>query len=193
MAADGGSNEKGDKKKRLKLMPEILPDPKKAGGTGSARQRTMKTMERLIAVSAASALIAGADVTTGCGYGVVDPLPPPAKCPNLASTITAKATWKLDNGQFVIVLELSAPNQAGAILVDKDPECFSNGSLVSRSLNQGAMTITILPTTGPNIQSSYLCVHASCSEGDSRVSIELDVSAAPVDGADVKVSMYDLF
>lgn len=193
MAADGGSNDKGEKKKRLKLMPEILPDPKKAQGSGSARQRTMKTMERLIAVSAASALIAGAEVTGGCGYGVVDPLPPPSVCPNLASTITAKATWKLDNGQFVIVVELSAPTQAGAALADRDPECFSNGALASRALNQGAMTITVVPTTGPNIVAVSLCVHATCSEGDTRVSVNLDVSGAPVDGAAVPVSMYDLF
>lgn len=193
MAADGGSNDKGDKKKRLKLMPEILPDPKKAGGKGSARQRTMKTMERLIAVSAASALIAGAEVSGGCGYGVVDPLPPPAQCPDLASTITAKATWKQDAGNWLIVLELSAPTKVGAALADRDPECINQEFFVSRALNQGAMTITLQPPLEPNVEYLSLCVHATCSEGNSRVSINLDIKAAPVDGAAVPVSMYDLF
>src|SRR5690349_13639954 len=32
----------------------------------------------------------------GVGYGVVDPMPPPARCPGLSQTIAATATWKQD-------------------------------------------------------------------------------------------------
>jgi hypothetical protein len=191
MAADGGSNDKGETKKRLKLMPEVLPAPKKAQGTGSARQRTMKTMERLIAVSAASALIAGAEVTGGCGYGVVDPLPPPSQCPNVASSIAAKATWKLDNGQFVIILELGVPGKTDASYVDSDPTISYGGKLVSRTLNQGALTITITPDAG--VQNVGIYVPISCAEGNAHVMITMDTSKAPADGVEIPLNKYDEF
>ncbi len=192
MAADGGSNEQDDKKRRLQLMPEVLPDPKKAGGTGSVRQRTIKTMERLIAVSAASAIIGGASAVGGCGYGVVDPLPPPSNCPNIASTITAKATWKLDNGQYVVIVELSVPGKTDASYVDADPSVTYGGTLVSRTLNQGALSIVIKPAS--NTENAGLSVQVHCSAGNANLSIDIEINqSAPADGASIPISVYDGF
>jgi hypothetical protein len=65
-----------DKKKRkLNLMPEVLPDPRLAKKDRDAgpRERTIAHMKRLLA------LTAGATAVAACtkGYAVVDPLPPP--------------------------------------------------------------------------------------------------------------------
>lgn len=187
MAADGGSNEKDGKKRRLQLMPEVLPDPKKAEGTGSARQRTLKTMERLIAVSAASALIASADVVGGCGYGVVDPLPPPSNCPDFnASTI--KATWKLDNNQFVVFIEFGAPTNMSDAYLDADPTVPAGGKLLSRTFMPDAVTVKVQPNSGA--ESVQVVVPVSCSSigGDLTIFVQL-VGFPMQDGASLPVSL----
>jgi hypothetical protein len=64
-----------DEKKRLKLMPEVLPDPrlaKKDRDTGP-RERTIAHMKRLLALATSASAIAACTK----GYAVVDPLPPP--------------------------------------------------------------------------------------------------------------------
>lgn len=186
MAADGGSNQDGTKK-RLQLMPEVLPEPKRAHGKGSVRERTVRTKDRLLAISAASAIMAGAASVSGCGYGVVDPLPPPSQCPDVLSTITAKARWKLDNGEFVIVIELGVPGQTDVYYRDLDPYVGGNTVIVSRVLNQGALTITIR-TNGVSI--AYVQVPIHCSAGDAGIAISLDLNAVTrADGAEIPVTL----
>jgi hypothetical protein len=46
-------------KRRLKLLPEVLPDPTAARGPGSPRQRTLEHMKRLLTVSAAMSAAVG--------------------------------------------------------------------------------------------------------------------------------------
>ncbi|MEO7109150.1 MAG: hypothetical protein ABI183_01825 [Polyangiaceae bacterium] len=63
------------KKRKLNLMPEVLPDPRlaKKDRDAAPRERTIAHMKRLLA------LTAGATAVAACtkGYAVVDPLPPP--------------------------------------------------------------------------------------------------------------------
>ena len=63
-------------KRSLKLMNEVLPDPKLAreGRDKRPRERTIEHMKRLLA------LTAGASAVAACskGYAVVDPMPIPA-------------------------------------------------------------------------------------------------------------------
>lgn len=191
MAADGGSNQDG-KKKRLQLMPEVLPEPKRANTKGSVRERAVKTRDRLIALSAASAIMAGASAVGGCGYGVVDPLPPPSQCPDVLSTITAKARWKLDNGQFVIIVDLGVPGQADASYKDVDPTISGDASFVSRALTQGALTVTILPISGATI--AYLHVPIHCAAGDAGVGVSIQISGVtPADGAEIPATLYESY
>jgi len=44
-----------DNKRRLRLLPEVLPDPTRGVATGSVRQRTIRHMNRLLALAATSA------------------------------------------------------------------------------------------------------------------------------------------
>jgi hypothetical protein len=89
-------------KRRLQLMPEVLPAPNKTA-TSAVRERTMARLRVLAAVGAGIAAACGGATRTGSetgdgnggggpdgglpdgnkpdsdpGYGVVDPLPPPA-------------------------------------------------------------------------------------------------------------------
>jgi hypothetical protein len=64
-----------DDKKRLKLMPEVLPDPRlaKKDRDSAPRERTIAHMKRLLALATSASAIAACTK----GYAVVDPLPPP--------------------------------------------------------------------------------------------------------------------
>ncbi|MCA9647561.1 MAG: hypothetical protein KC492_43025, partial [Myxococcales bacterium] len=70
------------KRRRLALMPEVLPAPPPPGRL-NPRERTLRSLGRLAAAAAAAASL-NACKETGCGssggYAVVDPMPPPAKC-----------------------------------------------------------------------------------------------------------------
>lgn len=65
-----------NEKRKLKLMSEVLPDPRlaKEGRDKGPRERTVAHLKRLLA------LTAGASALAACtkGYAVVDPLPIPA-------------------------------------------------------------------------------------------------------------------
>lgn len=63
-------------KRSLKLMSEVLPDPRlaKEGRDKRPRERTIEHMKRLLALTAG----AGAVAACSKGYAVVDPIPTPA-------------------------------------------------------------------------------------------------------------------
>lgn len=56
----------------------------------SPRDKTRAHMQKLVAVAA---LAAGCSKKTDPGYGVVDPMPPPAQCPGASGGVAAKATF----------------------------------------------------------------------------------------------------
>ena len=67
---------------RKKLMPEILPKPATASPSTSVRQRVLRHLNLLVAAGATT-------VTLACQqpYGVVDPLPEPARCRTTGSVL----------------------------------------------------------------------------------------------------------
>src|SRR5262245_34085695 len=105
-SAPGAPSEQGDRgKRRLGMMPEVLPAPTRGHGEGSPRQRTLNTMERMLTAAAASALITGCSNNKSggdTGYGVVDPMPPPVRCPGVAASVDVKATWKEGQAGLIV-------------------------------------------------------------------------------------------
>jgi hypothetical protein len=192
MDGSNGSDDKGKTKKRLRLLPEVLPDPTRREGTGSARQRTLKTMERLIAISAASALIAGCSGSGSgdTGYGVVDPMPPPAKCPGVAGSITATATWKQGANGLFILLTLGKPGRQDAQYTAV-PDSVSGAKVTNSTQNAGAMTLELTPDAGATYV--YVSVPVSCSDGSSHVSLQLEIKAGAKDGDAVPLTSSDTF
>ena len=66
---------------RKRLMPEILPGPGPVVSSSPVRQRVLQHMKLLIATGAATTTL------VACPYGVVDPLPPPARCRTTGSLL----------------------------------------------------------------------------------------------------------
>jgi len=65
-------------RRRLKLMNEVLPSPTASDAT-SPRARTLSHLQRLMSAAALLAACNKQSPGTGQpGYGVVDPMPPPA-------------------------------------------------------------------------------------------------------------------
>src|SRR5262245_54910188 len=99
-------------KRRLGLLPEVLPSPP-ARADGGPRQRTLQCLRRLAAAAGTAASIHGCDV----GYGVVDPVPGPARpgpCRGVADSIQATVGWKTAD---TLVLTLGKPMFPGATYV----------------------------------------------------------------------------
>ena len=173
------------------------PAPPHTPSQGSPRQRTTRTMERLLAAAAASAMIAGCSSKggSGSGYAVVDPMPPPARCPGVATSIDVTAAWKQGQGGLVVELRLSKPRRPDASYAPAEAPAVSSGKLVSSNAEAGAMALEIAPE--PGVTSVYVSVGATCSDGSSHVAIELDLSGAattpPKAGDPVKLTMNDSY
>jgi hypothetical protein len=93
-------------KKRLEMLPELLPKPQRIAGRPDPRARTLARMRALAAFSAASLVAAcGGEKATNDGkkdggpdpYGVVDPLPRP-HCDEVAPKVIAIYTQLGDAG-----------------------------------------------------------------------------------------------
>ncbi len=216
-----------DTKRRLRLMPEVLPDPTQVSSGGAPRTRTIEHLRRLMALAATTAALAGCtkedgekpirkddDVTkkkseppnpapspspspsvvitdaapplppTGPSYGVVDMLPPPAKCAGLAATVKASISWR---GTF---LELSLP-KATRGLADRwsktDPPKISAGTITKTTWSGENLVLEVTPNVGETYV--YITLVASCTGGSEHVSVEVDLTskAAP------KVTLHDSY
>lgn len=91
---------------RKKLMPEVLPPPAVVP-SATARQRVLRHMKLLIATGAAATTLAA------CPYGVVDPLPPPARCRTTGSVLDVLqvVAERMPDGSVVVRIDV---NDAGA-------------------------------------------------------------------------------
>jgi hypothetical protein len=207
------------KKRDKQIMPEVLPDPTRNLGPGGPRQRTMKHMNRLLAVTAAGAAIGACSKTqqnqptsgastievpappaesagskeddtpppradrdaaiepgTGTGtepipeptgYGVVDPMPPPARCAGLAQTVKAKTKWK---SKTVLELRLAKPSMAGAEFVASEAPTISGGTLKKKTITKTSVVLEI--EVSPNA-SVYAYVAATCAQGPQHIGVSI--------------------
>jgi len=216
-------------RRRLKLLPEVLPDPTASRGPGSPRQRTVEHMRRLLTASVAATAVLGCSkedqvairpedpskmkkskadpeptTTTTTSptvtsttpttsptptYAVVDPLPPPAACAGLASTIKATASWKSADGGSFLELKLPKPGRADA-KYGKTPTTTPvyGGKLLSIVEAGGAVTVQVVPDAGS--KDVYVYIEASCSTGTERVYASMAFTSV---GAPISVVLSDVF
>lgn len=178
-------------KRKLGLLSEILPDPTPSGG-GSPRQRTLATMNRLGAMAATVAMLQGCSQDGGGSpaYGVVDPMPPPAQCAGVASSITATAKWKAgENGAFTVEVTLSKPGRADAAYTPGDPSNVYGGKVTGTDIKPDAVKVTL--TKDPESKSLYFALAATCQQGAGHVALQLDLSAPPTADAEIPVTLTD--
>ena len=161
-------------KKRLKLLPEVLPAPP-ATSELSPRQRTLNTLGRLVAVATAAAVMTGCK-DKGSGYGVVDPIVPPARCTGLAETVRADVTWKTGT---TLLLKLSKPGLVGSHYVNQSPR-VSGATLVSSNIASDSAEIEI--EVPPGAAQIMVWIGVECSAGPQLlmavVSFDADAGAS---------------
>jgi hypothetical protein len=166
-----------DRKRSLELLPEILPAPPPLAD-GGPRQRTLESLRRLAAAAGAAATISGCDP----GYGVVDPVPPPARCPGLAESIDATVARKTAT---TVVLTAGKPRFNGAAYVT-EPPAVTGGTLVSYDVQPDSATFEIAPTSGQ----VSVSISVTCPNGPSRVIAYFSPAALP-DAGTTSVMLVD--
>jgi hypothetical protein len=166
-----------DKKRKLSLLPEVLPAPQPIAG-GGPRQRTIKNLRRLAAAASAVATIQGCNG----GYQTVDPVPPPARCSGLADSIEATVAWTASG---TIVLKLGKPTFTGSSYTNTVPP-VSGGILVKADIQADSASIEIRPSQGE----VEVIIDANCPSGAQQLLATFSVSMIP-DGGTLPVSLID--
>ncbi len=162
-------------KKRLKLLPEVLPAPP-ASSELSPRQRTLNTLGRLVAVATAAAVMTGCK-DKGSGYGVVDPIVPPARCTGLAETVRAEVTWKTAT---TLVLKLSKPGLAGSHYVNQWPR-VSGGRIVSSNIAIDGAELELEVPAGATQVMVWIGVECSAGPQQLLAVVRFDADAGTSD------------
>lgn len=87
--------------------------------SSSARERTKKHLAKLLATAAAASMFQGCNCG-GSGYGVVDPMPAPAKCPGLAKQLRASVKVVEESGKKYHEVEITPPEGRGDVELTAD-------------------------------------------------------------------------
>jgi hypothetical protein len=218
--------------RKLRLLPEVLPDPTAKAAHGSPRARTMRHMQRLLAMAAATTAIACTkegepgirketdtpknkattdpttpttatatvtatastaepDPTIGPGYGVVDPMPPPARCSGAAASIKASGAWKSDKSGPFVEVKLPKPTMPDTKFDRKSPPSVSSGKLKATTWVGDDLVLQIVPDAGATNVSIYTSV--TCTAGPEHVAVDVDVSTSKTPGSSVKIDLYDQY
>lgn len=151
-----------------KLMNEQLPTPVVAA-TDGPRDRVMRHMRDALAAGASFALAAGCSP-----FGVVDPLPPPAKCRALKADklVTATATTVTPT-PLLIRVELAAEFESGLQGNFRPWAVVRRGTLVAEDAGVGYL---VAPTDGGT--SFDLVVRAKCEDyrqGNFDIGVQVTV------------------
>ncbi len=102
------------------------------------------------------------------GYAVVDPMPPPARCAGLASTVTAKTKWQ---SATLLQVDLAAPRMQSANYVPSEAPQVWGGKLKKKTLTKTRVTLVIeVPKNSTGVSAS---IAAICPSGAQHVSISI--------------------
>lgn len=199
------------------MLPEVLPDPRGARARSAGpRQRTVAHMQRMLTMGAAVGLAFGCgkttkpadgagesrgcgkggaatddaganNVTTSTGYAVVDPVPTPAYCPNLAQKIHATAlAVDGDAGDLLVdvYLPLIGDRPDVKYVADAAPIAY-NATVVQTWRQKGGVTVRLKPQA--NAQSASVSVKIMCDHGPGTISANLSMPKPPKPGQAVVV------
>jgi hypothetical protein len=128
---------------KKKLMNEQLPAPQKNDDKG-VRDRVISHMNNLVKVGAASAVLVACPP-----FGVVDPLPPPARCKadsGVLPELTASATRVDGSGEIVIVIDAKTDFESGVELNMAGGTIGGSITSLDRQTDSKKMTITVSPS-----------------------------------------------
>lgn len=129
----------------------------------SARDKTMEHLRELVtAVAVVGAL--SAEASACGGYGVVDPLPPPANCPDILKDLSG-TTKREANGDWTITLHSSNSD----VVFKGGPQIIAGGKIVSSNvLSNGDLEIRLTPDPGVTVR---VRIPSTCSGTASIVAV----------------------
>lgn len=167
----------------VSIKPEDPSKVKKTPNTDPTATTTTTTTASVASVTPTS-------VPTPPSYMVVDPLPPPAMCAGLSSTIKASAAWKTGATGSFLELKLDKPTMSGA-KYGKTPLSTPvyGGKLLSIAPGAGdGLVVQVVPD--PTAKYVYVYISAACPAGTERVYAEMSFTSA---GGPVKVTLSDVY
>lgn len=107
----------------------------------------------------------------GSGYGVVDPMPPPAVCPGADRTITASAQFAAHGaGEILVAVQLQPAQLDGFTYVDDEP-LATGGTVVTHGRIGSAYEARIRLDAG--VTTATLQVPFSCTSGKDGVTVQM--------------------
>jgi len=152
-----------------------------------ARKKTLERKSALI--GAAMGVIACKTTTEGgsIGYGVVDPMPPPARCPDLLRM--AATARRLPNGNVEITIPAKEPPKTGTgSWIDRGPPAITGGKLVNSSFSADSIVLVVTPASDQLlIQISGGCTTETALNRDT-----LTVEVSVRDGGVPQVWVYEV-
>jgi hypothetical protein len=158
-----------------------------ARSASPTRQRVSLHMNVLVA-----AAMTTAPVVASCGYDVVDPIPPPASCPNLVELLVVSASWVDDGaGSTVVEVHVTAPANRPDVTFRSQVSGVSGGTVVSQ---QGGSSF--VARLSPSGLSSAFQIAIDCKsstpDDPTRAEIDLTTTSIHTAGTSVEASISEL-
>lgn len=154
-------------RRRLKLLPEVLPAPPPQSPNGDPRERTLKRLGRLVAAATTAAAVSNCHAGDGSGYAVVDPMPPPPQCDGLSQSIHAAANFL---SPTVLLVTLGASSTAGAAYLPDRFHLDDQGFVVRRKQIEANRVEVEIELSGTPKYVSFQ-VGVSCPNGVQAVGV----------------------
>lgn len=150
-------------------------------------QQSLVRMKEVAALSAGASLLAcsGSTPPIDPGYGVVDPMPSPARCDEpFAGRIWPSATWRAQNGAFLLHIDVDlqwAIDPSGAISATPEVE---GGKLTAMPQTPARrLSIDIVPD--PGATELLVTFPLTCPPATSRAKFRFDAKGPLADGQSV--------
>jgi hypothetical protein len=164
------------------LSPEVLPAPTSTDGS-SPRERARRRLETL----AKRAAMAGAAGTlSACvGYGVVDPVPPPAQQCAPEDDVTSWASFSVDGAapQLTLIVALNQFETRGVTLTTlftADGATISGAPQFNGADLASSTTATIALLVNDGVTEVVVHTGLSCDGAGRGVDVHIDVATAVV-------------
>jgi len=156
----------------------------------SPHDRTRQHMQKLLAAAIASSAIGSSchEDHNGSGYGVVDPMPPPARCPGVGPTLKTSITAKREGNDTIVDVTIDRPADRADVMFQASPPYASPGKDLSSSggaslkarvsvplgATQVGLSFTIECAAGPNSMNALIRL-ASPDAGDAGAPPKIEI------------------
>ena len=167
-------------------LEEILPTPVRMDGKSAAgpspRTRVVSHFRKLAMGTVGLA-------TLGCtGFGVVDPIPPPSRCPQLPQPPKATAQYITNAGSLAIQLTFTPSGIAGDTKFQAGAT-VSGANKLNENLDQGTGVLTLQLAPSTPTADIQIIVQSNCQGTYGAFTLMLKASASAKAGDPVTVTL----